>query len=509
VATIAGFYSGLTVFVRLVLIAVFSVVLEPVLARWIFGKKETGVNSIKTVIDLVYTAILYGFFVSGSLFIALAVVPTLQILPGSRKTKKLVLRKLIKSVCWFVIYSCFYVKKEIVNSHDEKFESPSIIICNHQSVIDILIILMLNPKLIMLTKDWVWNSPIFGKLARYADYYCMTSGFEEVVPKLNDLIKDGYSIVVFPEGKRSIDGEINRFHKGAFYLAEKFNLDILPIMIHGTADCIRKGTFLVNKSSLTVKYLPRIPNDSVMFGTTYQEKTKQVRDYFRTEYATLKSVCETPQFYNRKLIKNYLYKGFMLERYIKAKLKIEHDYSVFNDIVPKSGHVVDLGCGYGFLDYMLSFLSKDRIITGIDHDKDKIRVANNCISKTDTVNFISSDILTCSLPKADAFLVIDCLHYLNYAQQKLVIEKCKSNLNPGGKIIIRSIYKNLTEPAGLKIFLDKISTVSKFNKKQESGFFHVDPKELAANFNDREFSVETVVSDSLITDTIYIFTGGK
>ena len=49
-----------------------------------------------------------------------------------------------------------------------------------------------------------------------------------------DRMKNGYSLIVFPEGTRSEDGVIKRFHKGAFYLAEKLNVDILPIMIHGT-----------------------------------------------------------------------------------------------------------------------------------------------------------------------------------------------------------------------------------------------------------------------------------
>jgi len=50
-------------------------------------------------------------------------------------------------------------------------------------------------------------------------------------------VKDGYSIVVFPEGTRSPDGTIKRFHKGAFYLAEQLNIDIVPCRAHHVSNC--------------------------------------------------------------------------------------------------------------------------------------------------------------------------------------------------------------------------------------------------------------------------------
>ena len=75
-------------------------------------------------------------------------------------------------------------------------------------------------------------------------------------------VLNGYSVIIFPEGSRSEDGKIRRFHKGAFYLAEKLDLDILPIMIHGTDYTLSKQDKLLKDGQLTVKILPRIkPGD--------------------------------------------------------------------------------------------------------------------------------------------------------------------------------------------------------------------------------------------------------
>ena len=114
------------------------------------------------------------------------------------------------------------------------FDKPSVIIANHQSFVDILILLSLSPKIVMVTKGWVWKSPFFGRIIQYAGFYSIDEGYEKLVDSLSLFVDEGYSIVVFPEGTRSDDCEIKRFHKGAFYLAEKLQLEIIPLVIYGT-----------------------------------------------------------------------------------------------------------------------------------------------------------------------------------------------------------------------------------------------------------------------------------
>ena len=66
-----------------------------------------------------------------------------------------------------------------------------------------------------------------------AEYYPVAEGAEDSLEPLQDLVNRGYSIVVFPEGTRSYDDTIKRFHQGAFYIAEKLKLDIVPLVLHG------------------------------------------------------------------------------------------------------------------------------------------------------------------------------------------------------------------------------------------------------------------------------------
>ena len=58
---------------------------------------------------------------------------------------------------------------------------------------------------------------------------------------------------------------------------------------------------------------------------------------------------------------------------MKVKLSLEKDYQLFHDLLPKEGKLLDIGCGYGFMSYMLYFAAPRREITGIDYDEEKIK----------------------------------------------------------------------------------------------------------------------------------------
>jgi 2-polyprenyl-3-methyl-5-hydroxy-6-metoxy-1,4-benzoquinol methylase len=296
---------------------------------------------------------------------------------------------------------------------------------------------MLHPKLILLTNRWVWNSAIFGGVVRLADYYPVMEGVEDSVQQLGARIREGYSVVVFPEGTRTLDGRITRFHKGAFYIAEVFNIPIRPLLIHGAQEGIPKNTLYINDAYITLKFLPPIAPDDTTFGVTYPERTKKISRYFKDEFGKLKQEVGTPESYQYKLINNYLYKGPVLEWYLRIKLRLEKYYAPFHELIPLKANILDLGCGYGFLDYMLYFLSPERRITGVDYDEEKIMTAQNAYSRTGDVQFISADISTFPLKEYDVIILADVLHYLNVDLQEDIIVRCMESISAGGKIIIR------------------------------------------------------------------------
>ena len=175
--------------------------------------------------------------ISFSYFIGLAVDLTIRgffliTLGGATDEHKLKYHTILKRKMQFAINHIPGTSYSLSNPPGETFEKPALIISNHQAHIDLAAIIALTPKLIILTKDWVWHNPFYGLVIRYADYFPIGET-EQMIDNIRTMVDKGYSIMVFPEGSRSPDCRIQRFHRGAFYIAEQINLDIVPVFISG------------------------------------------------------------------------------------------------------------------------------------------------------------------------------------------------------------------------------------------------------------------------------------
>ena len=136
------------------------------------------------------------------------------------------------------------------------------------------------------------------------------------------------------------------------------------------------------------------------------------------------SEIETPDYFARRLISNYLYKGPVLEWYLRIKLKLENNYSSFYDLLPKSGTLLDLGCGYGFLCYMLHLRSRDQRIIGVDYDEEKIETAFYGYLKSENVEFHKANIQEFPLEKYSGVVLSDVLHYMVAGEQEDLLIRC-------------------------------------------------------------------------------------
>lgn len=150
---------------------------------------------------------------------------------------------------------------------------------------------------------------------------------------------------------------------------------------------------------------------------------------------------------------------------MRVKLRLEGWYDRYDRLLPRKGLIVDLGCGYGAMSYMLSMLSVQRQIWGVDYDEDKIAVANSAFLRSDRISFSSGDIRTIELPEADAFIISDVLHYIDRESQRRVIQNCLSRLCDGGMLVIKDGDSTLDERHANTVESERWSTeIVKFNK---------------------------------------------
>jgi uncharacterized protein len=453
--------------IGIVSVVFVSFTVQPLLFRFMISSRREKGNSPMLLPNLIGSLAIFFVFIGGALVMTLTGIIFLIPPVKNNKRRKLFYHYIIMFFAKLVIKIPFNVKKVIINETNEDFSKPCIIIANHQSHIDIPLILMLHPKLIILVNDWVYNNPYYGAIVRMADFYPVSGGFEEGLTRLKEKVADGYSILVFPEGTRQADCKIQRYHKGAFLLAQELKLDIVPVLLHGVGHVMKKGDNFIKGGKMTVKILPRIPLGDTSYGLTGRRKAKEIGQYCRDEFDKLREEIEVPKYFAREIEKNYIYKHPGWPWYVKIKLKLEDNYEYFNSIIPKKGKVVDIGCGIGYFPFMLQYLSEEREILGIDYDQDKIEIAQNCAAKGPNVEFLAGDATTIELPSADAFILLDILHYLPKEKQEVVLERVFKKLNDTGIVIVRDADASLQERTrGTKLTEIFSTKIMNFNKTE-------------------------------------------
>lgn len=422
------------------IVVLVSYTVQPLLFNLLVTSQTTKGGFPYTLGSILNTAYCFIYFLLGCILSQIYMV-VLMLLPIRRQHKKLMFHKMVYWFTRIFLNTMITVRTIRENPYNENYNKPAVIIANHQSFIDILLLLSTTPKIVMVTNSWVWNSPFFGWIVKYADFHHSADGYEALADRLRERVAEGYSIVVFPEGTRSADCSIQRFHKGAFYLAQLLKLDILPMVIYGAGQIsAKKQGFYIKCGIVATRTMARVKHGDNTFGVTYQEQSKNFRRWYVEQYHLINNrFGRTSNAYFRStLIRNYIYKGPVLEWYMRVKCRIDGYYDLWDKLVARNAKVIDVGCGYGQMSFMLGLLSPERQVLGIDYDSDKIEIAEHSfLAKRGNVHFKCADMCSLELPLADVILFNDSLHYVSAEAQKQVLTRALKSLTPKGMIIVR------------------------------------------------------------------------
>jgi len=126
---------------------------------------------------------------------------------------------------------------------------PAVLVANHESLGDILVLFGLFRPFKWVSKKSVFSVPFIGWNMRLNGYVGLVRGSKESIVKMlaecDRWLQRGVPILMFPEGTRSPDGEIKTFKDGAFQLSVKNNCPIIPIVLTGTARSLPKHGFVL------------------------------------------------------------------------------------------------------------------------------------------------------------------------------------------------------------------------------------------------------------------------
>ena len=167
-----------------------------------------------------------------------------------------------------------------------------VITVNHQSMLDIPLMYVL-PRINFkwVAKSAVYKWPIFGIVLRlHGDITVDSKGSVrktmQFIDKGKQHLDNGTSVIIFPEGTRSRDGEIHNFKEGAFMLARHAGVDILPCVIDGCKNFI-KG-WRVQPAVFVVRITPPVPASAVQ-DTPVRQLIAEVRERSVNELRNIRS----------------------------------------------------------------------------------------------------------------------------------------------------------------------------------------------------------------------------
>jgi 1-acyl-sn-glycerol-3-phosphate acyltransferase len=175
------------------------------------------------------------------------------------------------AIHWLLVYQSLILSQLIpiwkikIEGREKAVKGTTyVIISNHQSILDILLINSLRYKFKWISKIENIKLPVLGWYLRMADYITVDRGNEEskteMLEKSNRCLKREISVMIFPEGTRSQDKEIGFFKRGAFQLAIQAGVAILPVLIDGTGGILPKhGLIFGSGYRIRIRVLDPVP----------------------------------------------------------------------------------------------------------------------------------------------------------------------------------------------------------------------------------------------------------
>jgi 1-acyl-sn-glycerol-3-phosphate acyltransferase len=170
-----------------------------------------------------------------------------------------------------------------IHGRERMHESgPTVIVANHLSLVDILVLFRLRSHFKWVSKEENFRVPLIGWNMRLCGYIPLRRGtarsIKIMMQRCDEALAGGSSIVMFPEGTRSSTGRLRSFKSGAFEIARRNRVPIQPIVIRGTGDALpKRGFVLQGRHPISIEVLDPVSPDEVEKHEP-EEMMNRVRD---------------------------------------------------------------------------------------------------------------------------------------------------------------------------------------------------------------------------------------
>ncbi len=190
-----------------------------------------------------------------------------------------------------------FIKLSVDRSRRLSNGSSSVLVLNHQSWLDPIVMLSLERRLSGPARGYLFRTPVMGTVMKLGRFYLTEGGepapLERMRQGVHEATEHRGTLLFFPEGTRTRTGEIGSFHLGAFRMAVEFKLPIQPVVIEGLHRVFPSGSLIVKTRGrylVKVRYLDPVhppyeegPPRRVVRGLAQRVRLSMVEELRRLE----------------------------------------------------------------------------------------------------------------------------------------------------------------------------------------------------------------------------------
>lgn len=191
---------------------------------------------------LIATGLSFTLFGIGGVLLRVLVFPLLSLLPGDALVRRRRARATTSRLFWLFVQ--FMYRSGVLTYEVEGAEGlgrpGQLVIANHPSLIDVVVLIALIRDANCVVKQSLWDNPCMRGPIRAAQYIS-NSGSMDMLEEAADALRDGQTLIIFPEGTRTTPGQAPQFHRGAASIALRGASVITPVTITVTPTTLTKA----------------------------------------------------------------------------------------------------------------------------------------------------------------------------------------------------------------------------------------------------------------------------
>lgn len=188
------------------------------------------------------TGFVFVLFGVGAIFISLTIFPVLRLSTLDADVARRRIQRAMRHVFHgFIETMCSLgIMTYEIHGVDRLREPGRLVVANHPTLIDVVLLVSLIPEIDCIVKRGLWRNPFLRWPVVWASYI-PNSDSEELIEGCANTLNRGHSLLVFPEGTRTVPGQPMRMQRGAAHIALAANAEILPVTVTCEPSTLFKG----------------------------------------------------------------------------------------------------------------------------------------------------------------------------------------------------------------------------------------------------------------------------